>query len=100
MLFPGATPASTTGGATDAAGKEGKEGGSKLDPVSQAVYDNIMGKLPTKRKLDIHCSVCDLTINSEVQADQHFKGARHAKRLKVMTELKTLGDEGEGKFLT
>ncbi len=39
----------------------------KLDPVSQAIYDNMMGKLPKKRKLEIPCTACDMIFNSEVR---------------------------------
>ena len=40
---------------------------AKLDPVSQAIYDNMMGKLPKKRKLEIPCTACDMIFNSEVR---------------------------------
>ena len=61
----------------------------KLDPVSQAVYDNMLGRLPTKRKLEIPCSSCEMKFSSKVQAEQHFKGVRHAKRLKMIEEFGT-----------
>ena len=41
--------------------------GEKLDPVTQAIYDNMMGKLPKKRKLEIPCAACDMVFNSEVK---------------------------------
>ncbi len=65
-----------------------EENDPKLDPVSQAVYDNMMGKLPKKRKMEIPCTVCEMMFNSEVQADQHFKGVKHAKRLKMVEDMK------------
>ena len=61
----------------------------KLDPVSQAVYDNVLGKLPLKRKREIPCTPCGLIFNSEAQATAHFSGIRHLKKQKV-------SDDGEG----
>ena len=34
----------------------------KMDPVSQAIYDNLMGKLPNKRKMDLTCDTTDHTV--------------------------------------
>ncbi|KAK2154750.1 hypothetical protein LSH36_258g01005 [Paralvinella palmiformis] len=55
---------------------------SKLDPVSQAVYDNVLGKLPLKRKKEIPCTMCGLVFNSDAQASAHFAGSKHLKRQK------------------
>ncbi|XP_013420898.1 zinc finger protein 385B [Lingula anatina] len=57
----------------------------KLDPVAQAVFDNMRGKLPTKRKvIEIPCAVCAIVFNSEDQADVHFKSQKHAKKLQTI----------------
>lgn len=56
---------------------------SELDPVSKAVYDNMLDKLPKKRKTPFPCVTCQTTFNSESQAEAHFSGSRHAKRAKT-----------------
>jgi len=62
------------------------------DGPEDASESSLLGKHPRKRKLEIPCSVCDVVFNSEVQADQHFKGVRHAKRTK-MAEDDKISDE-------
>lgn len=58
---------------------------SNVNPVVQAVVDNALGKLPTKRKLyEGSCKVCRITFNSVSQESQHFQGAKHAKKVKLM----------------
>jgi len=64
---------------------------AKLDPVSQAVYDNVLGKLPLKRKKEIPCVTCGLVFNSDAQASAHFAGSKHLKRQKASEE----GEPGE-----
>lgn len=50
------------------------------DPVTKAVVDNIMGKLPTK-KPQVRCYDCDLDFTSQIVLDAHLQGARHAKQV-------------------
>lgn len=58
---------------------------SNVNPVVQAVVDNALGKLPTKRKqYEGMCSVCKVTFNSPSQESQHFQGSKHAKKVKLM----------------
>ena len=38
--------------------------------------------------MEIPCSVCDMIFNSEAQASQHFRGVKHAKRLKMAEDFK------------
>ena len=54
------------------------------DPVAKAVYDNLEGKLPLKRKKDIKCDICDIMLTSDVHANTHFMGAKHKKRTIMM----------------
>ncbi|XP_064652721.1 zinc finger protein 346-like isoform X2 [Lineus longissimus] len=72
-----------------------QDNSAKLDPVSQAIYDNAMGKLPKKRRVDIHCDICDITLTSEVHADSHFKGSKHLRKLKLQ-EQKALMTQNDG----
>lgn len=67
---------------------------TKLDPVTQAVFDNMRGKLPMKRKLvEVPCAVCAIVFNSVEQAEQHFKSSKHLKKLKTIETL-NLAEEG------
>nr|CAD7392407.1 unnamed protein product [Timema cristinae] len=52
------------------------------DPVTKAVLDNIMGKLPTKKiPVICRCDVCNLEFSGQVVLDTHLAGAKHAKKL-------------------
>ncbi|XP_075902972.1 zinc finger protein 385D [Nelusetta ayraudi] len=56
-----------------------------IDPVQKAVLHHTLG-LPTttaKRK-HVSCSVCQLRFNSQSQALAHYKGTKHAKKLKAL----------------
>uniref|UniRef100_A0A674NBS6 C2H2-type domain-containing protein n=1 Tax=Takifugu rubripes TaxID=31033 RepID=A0A674NBS6_TAKRU len=54
-----------------------------MDPVQKAVINHTFGVtlLPTRKQI-ISCSVCQLRFNSDSQAEAHYKGSRHAKKLK------------------
>nr|CAD7195807.1 unnamed protein product [Timema douglasi] len=53
------------------------------DPVTKAVLDNIMGKLPTKKiPVICRCDVCNLEFSGQVVLDTHLAGAKHAKKWK------------------
>nr|CAD7427082.1 unnamed protein product [Timema monikensis] len=59
------------------------------DPVTKAVLDNIMGKLPTKKiPVICRCDVCNLEFSGQVVLDTHLAGAKHAKKLKTDMELR------------
>lgn len=60
-------------------------GFNTIDPVQKAVLHHTLG-LPTttaKRK-HVSCSVCQLRFNSQSQALAHYKGTKHAKKLKAL----------------
>lgn len=56
---------------------------STMDPVQKAVINHTFGvTLVPKKKQVISCTVCQLRFNSDSQAEAHFRGSRHAKKLK------------------
>ncbi|XP_048850033.1 LOW QUALITY PROTEIN: zinc finger protein 385D-like [Brienomyrus brachyistius] len=58
---------------------------STMDPVQKAIINHTFGlPLPPKRKPIVVCSVCRLKFNSESQASAHYKGTKHAKKLKAL----------------
>ncbi|KAM3621030.1 uncharacterized protein V6R79_005126 [Siganus canaliculatus] len=54
-----------------------------MDPVQKAVMTHTFGPplVKTKRPI-ISCNVCQIRFNSESQAEAHYKGNRHARRVK------------------
>ncbi|TNN73618.1 Zinc finger protein 385B [Liparis tanakae] len=60
-----------------------------MDPVQKAVINHTFGvSLVPKKKQVISCNVCQLRFNSDAEA--HFRGSRHSKRVKSQ-ENKTKG---------
>ncbi|XP_054640311.1 zinc finger protein 385A-like isoform X2 [Dunckerocampus dactyliophorus] len=61
-----------------------------MDPVQKAVMTHTFGPpvLKTKRPI-ISCNVCQIRFNSESQAEAHYKGNRHARRVKGIETSKT-----------
>ncbi|KAJ8349585.1 hypothetical protein SKAU_G00247150 [Synaphobranchus kaupii] len=60
-----------------------------MDPVQKAVINHTFGVcVPPKKKQVISCSVCQLRFNSDSQAEAHYKGSKHAKKLKVQDSTK------------
>ncbi|XP_060683949.1 zinc finger protein 385B isoform X1 [Hemiscyllium ocellatum] len=56
-----------------------------MDPVQKAVINHTFGvSAPLKKKQIISCNVCQLRFNSESQAEAHYKGSKHAKKLKAL----------------
>ncbi|KAJ8369961.1 hypothetical protein SKAU_G00099890 [Synaphobranchus kaupii] len=55
----------------------------EMDPVQKAVINHTFGVplVKTKRPV-ISCNVCQIRFNSESQAEAHYKGNRHARRVK------------------
>jgi Zinc-finger of C2H2 type len=52
------------------------------DPVTKAVMDNIMGKLPTKKPVVVAtCDICKLECSGQIVLDMHLAGAKHAKKV-------------------
>lgn len=65
-------------------------GFNAMDPVQKAVLHHTLG-LPAsgpKRK-HVSCSICQLRFNSQSQAVAHYKGTKHAKKLKALDSPKT-----------
>ncbi|XP_043910670.1 zinc finger protein 385C [Protopterus annectens] len=55
-----------------------------MDPVQKAVINHTFGiPPPLKKKQYISCHVCHLRFNSANQAEAHFKGHKHARKLKA-----------------
>ncbi|XP_078260148.1 zinc finger protein 385B isoform X3 [Rhinoraja longicauda] len=60
-----------------------------MDPVQKAVINHTFGvSVPPKKKQIISCNVCQLRFNSESQAEAHYKGCKHAKKLKALEATK------------
>uniref|UniRef100_S4RMS2 C2H2-type domain-containing protein n=1 Tax=Petromyzon marinus TaxID=7757 RepID=S4RMS2_PETMA len=56
-----------------------------VDPVQKAVITHTFGvPILPRRKHSYSCSICQTRFNSETQAIAHFKGNKHAKRLKSL----------------
>ncbi|XP_068428290.1 zinc finger protein 385B isoform X2 [Clinocottus analis] len=54
-----------------------------MDPVQKAVINHTFGvSLVPKKKQVISCNVCQLRFNSDSQAEAHYRGSRHAKKVK------------------
>uniref|UniRef100_A0A3Q3N7D7 Zinc finger protein 385B n=1 Tax=Mastacembelus armatus TaxID=205130 RepID=A0A3Q3N7D7_9TELE len=54
-----------------------------MDPVQKAVINHTFGvTMVPKKKQVISCNVCQLRFNSDSQAEAHYRGSRHAKKLK------------------
>ncbi|XP_030019253.1 zinc finger protein 385C-like isoform X2 [Sphaeramia orbicularis] len=57
---------------------------STMDPVQKAVINHTFGVAPPKKKPIISCNICHLRFNSTTQAEAHYKGHKHARKLKAM----------------
>ncbi|XP_055476368.1 zinc finger protein 385C isoform X3 [Psammomys obesus] len=61
---------------------------STMDPVQKAVISHTFGvPSPLKKKLFISCNICHLRFNSAAEA--HYKGHRHARKLKAVEAAKS-----------
>ncbi|XP_006629475.2 zinc finger protein 385A isoform X1 [Lepisosteus oculatus] len=67
---------------------------SAMDPVQKAVINHTFGVplVKTKRPV-ISCNVCQIRFNSESQAEAHYKGNRHARRVKGIETSKSRPQE-------
>ncbi|XP_077590514.1 zinc finger protein 385D isoform X2 [Stigmatopora nigra] len=55
-----------------------------MDPVQKAVINHTFGvPQPLKKKAIISCNICHLRFNSTNQAEAHYKGHKHARKLKA-----------------
>ncbi|KAI7808335.1 putative zinc finger protein 385B [Triplophysa rosa] len=60
-----------------------------MDPVQKAVINHTFGvSIPPKKKQVISCNICQLRFNSDSQAEAHYKGSKHAKKLKAQETTK------------
>ncbi|XP_030630854.1 zinc finger protein 385C-like [Chanos chanos] len=60
-----------------------------MDPVQKAVINHTFGVAqPLKKKQIISCNICHLRFNSTNQAEAHYKGHKHARKLKAIDNLK------------
>uniref|UniRef100_A0A667WKC1 Zinc finger protein 385A n=1 Tax=Myripristis murdjan TaxID=586833 RepID=A0A667WKC1_9TELE len=68
----------------------------QMDPVQKAVINHTFGVplVKTKRPV-ISCNVCQIRFNSESQAEAHYKGNRHARRVKGIETSKSRPQEGD-----
>uniref|UniRef100_A0A3Q0RHT8 Zinc finger protein 385C n=1 Tax=Amphilophus citrinellus TaxID=61819 RepID=A0A3Q0RHT8_AMPCI len=55
-----------------------------MDPVQKAVINHTFGMTPPKKKPIISCNICHLRFNSTTQAEAHYKGHKHARKLKAL----------------
>ncbi|XP_029315521.1 zinc finger protein 385B [Cottoperca gobio] len=54
-----------------------------MDPVQKAVINHTFGvTLVPKKKHVVSCTVCQLRFNSDSQSEAHYRGSRHAKKVK------------------
>ncbi|NXP81035.1 Z385C protein, partial [Ramphastos sulfuratus] len=61
-----------------------------MDPVQKAVISHTFGMpAPLKKKQFISCNICHLRFNSANQAEAHYKGHKHARRLKAIEAMKS-----------
>ncbi|XP_072552234.1 zinc finger protein 385A isoform X1 [Salminus brasiliensis] len=67
-----------------------------MDPVQKAVINHTFGVplVKTKRPI-ISCNVCQIRFNSESQAEAHYKGNRHARRVKGIETSKSRPQESD-----
>nr|XP_020667342.1 zinc finger protein 385C [Pogona vitticeps]XP_020667343.1 zinc finger protein 385C [Pogona vitticeps] len=60
-----------------------------MDPVQKAVINHTFGVPNTlKKKQFISCNICHLRFNSANQAEAHYRGHKHARRLKAIEAVK------------
>ncbi|XP_040899338.1 zinc finger protein 385D [Toxotes jaculatrix] len=64
-------------------------GFNTMDPVQKAVLHHTLGLPPTAKRKHVSCSVCQLRFNSQSQALAHYKGTKHAKKLKALDSPKS-----------
>ncbi|XP_037546863.1 zinc finger protein 385C, partial [Nematolebias whitei] len=59
-----------------------------MDPVQKAVINHTFGVVQLKKKPIISCNICHLRFNSTTQAEAHYKGHKHARKLKALENQK------------
>ncbi|XP_045104783.1 zinc finger protein 385D-like isoform X3 [Portunus trituberculatus] len=68
------------------------------DPVTKAVMENVLGRLPTKvkPKVTVRCDVCNLEFYSQAVLDSHLAGSKHQRKVKSADLMKTLEETETG----
>ncbi|XP_031723186.1 zinc finger protein 385D isoform X1 [Anarrhichthys ocellatus] len=64
-------------------------GFNAMDPVQKAVLHHTLSLPPTAKRRHVSCSVYQQRFNSQNQALAHYKGTKHAKKLKALDALKS-----------
>ncbi|KAM4704677.1 zinc finger protein 385D isoform 2-T2 [Rhinophrynus dorsalis] len=60
-----------------------------MDPIQKAVVNHTFGvPLLHRRKQIAPCNICQLKFNSESQSSSHYKGTKHAKKLKAVEAMR------------
>ncbi|XP_055083564.1 zinc finger protein 385D isoform X2 [Periophthalmus magnuspinnatus] len=62
---------------------------SPMDPVQKAVLNHTLSLSSNPKRRHVSCSLCQLRFNSQSQALAHYKGTKHAKKLKALDSPKT-----------
>ncbi|XP_073703211.1 zinc finger protein 385D isoform X2 [Garra rufa] len=63
---------------------------STMDPVQKAVLHHTFSASVSSKRKAVSCGVCQLRFNSQSQALAHYKGTKHAKKLKSLDAPKCL----------
>ncbi|XP_043116121.1 zinc finger protein 385D isoform X2 [Puntigrus tetrazona] len=63
---------------------------SSMDPVQKAVLHHTFSASSSSKRKAVSCGVCQLRFNSQSQALAHYKGTKHAKKLKSLDAPKCL----------
>nr|XP_027209133.1 zinc finger protein 385B-like isoform X1 [Penaeus vannamei]XP_027230804.1 zinc finger protein 385B-like [Penaeus vannamei] len=67
------------------------------DPVTKAVMENVLGRLPTKKpRSTVKCDVCNLEFASQTVLDSHVAGYKHQRKVKSQDLMKTLEENEIG----
>ncbi|KTF78070.1 hypothetical protein cypCar_00030812 [Cyprinus carpio] len=61
-----------------------------MDPVQKAVLHHTLSAPASSKRKAVSCGVCQLRFNSQSQALAHYKGTKHAKKLKSLDAPKCL----------
>uniref|UniRef100_A0A665TIQ6 C2H2-type domain-containing protein n=1 Tax=Echeneis naucrates TaxID=173247 RepID=A0A665TIQ6_ECHNA len=70
-----------------------------MDPVQKAVINHTFGMSPPKKKPIISCNICHLRFNSTTQAEAHYKGHKHARKLKALETQRSRQKNGHSCFI-
>uniref|UniRef100_A0A3B3BFC8 Zinc finger protein 385C n=2 Tax=Oryzias melastigma TaxID=30732 RepID=A0A3B3BFC8_ORYME len=71
-----------------------------MDPIQKAVINHTFGLAHPKKKPIISCNICHLRFNSTIQAEAHYKGHKHARKLKALETQRTRQKSGRSQSTT